>query len=224
MAFRAMAPEQPDRIALFSQTLSLFSRRTRPTLVLIEDIHWADDATLDFIRFLARRVRDHGILLILTSREEEDEGRPQTRRALSGVPRDDVARLALDPLSPAAIRDMSGLSEAEAQRIHALSGGSAFFVSELLSGAPSTSLTNVQDAVLSRADRLVPAERPILDTASIFPRRAERRLVLALAPCADAETALHRACCRKTTGSSPSGTRWPAARSKPPCPRPQGET
>lgn len=63
---------------------------------------------------------------------------------------------------------------------------------ELLSGDPSASLANVQDAVLSRADRLEARERRILDAASIFPRRAESMLVFALANSDGADEALHR--------------------------------
>jgi predicted ATPase len=60
-----------DRGELFSTFLNELASQTLTTIIIIEDIHWADEATLDFIKFFARRITQFGCLLILTYRDNE---------------------------------------------------------------------------------------------------------------------------------------------------------
>ncbi|WP_181782074.1 ATP-binding protein, partial [Pseudonocardia pini] len=62
---RALDTESPD--AVFAAALAQLSR---PTLLVVEDVHWADDATLDVLRYLARRIDTVPALLLLTLRDE----------------------------------------------------------------------------------------------------------------------------------------------------------
>ncbi|MBV9174714.1 MAG: hypothetical protein JOZ81_32020 [Chloroflexi bacterium] len=78
-----------------------------PTIAVFEDVHWADEATLDVLGFLARRLGRCSTLLILTYRDDEVGQRHPLRRLLgdlAGSPL--VRRLALPRLSEAAIRVM----------------------------------------------------------------------------------------------------------------------
>src|SRR5882757_8677268 len=63
--------DEAPRAALFSTVLDQVQDPARPTLFVIEDIHWADEATLDLIRFLSRRIAETRVLLILTYRDDE---------------------------------------------------------------------------------------------------------------------------------------------------------
>ncbi|MGH8913899.1 MAG: ATP-binding protein, partial [Acidimicrobiia bacterium] len=85
-----------DRYEAFSAILELMSRALRPTIVVIEDIHWADEATLDLVKFLGRRIdRTHG-LLVLTYRDGEVPGDLPLRAALGDVAASALERIALE--------------------------------------------------------------------------------------------------------------------------------
>lgn len=172
--------EEHDRLAVFARALTLFSFTDRPTVLVIEDLHWADEATLDFVKFAARRINDKRLLMVVTARDEDNHGRPQLRRALGGIAPADVSRIALQPLSLQAVAALATGTDADAAEVYRVSGGNAFYVTELLRRGASKDLVNVQDAVLARADRLAKNARSMLDIVSIFPRRAERDWALAL--------------------------------------------
>ena len=55
-----------DHIRSFESMLRLLSNGAKPSLLVIEDVHWADTATLDLIRFLARRIARVRALIVIT--------------------------------------------------------------------------------------------------------------------------------------------------------------
>ncbi|HKQ01769.1 MAG TPA: AAA family ATPase, partial [Actinomycetes bacterium] len=75
----------------------------RPTVMLVEDVHWADDATLDVLRYLAWRIPELPSVLVLTYREDELGGQHPLRRVLAALPHQEVRRLHLRPLSAGAV-------------------------------------------------------------------------------------------------------------------------
>lgn len=186
----ALFREETDRLAVFGRILSGMEAADRATLLLIEDLHWADEATIDFLRFAARRVRDRRLLLVVTTRDDETEGRPQIRRALGGVPPSDVTRIALQPLTPAAVAQLAIGSGQSADDLHRITGGNAFYVSELLRGGRAEGLRSVQDAVLDRVGRLPPEVQRLIEAVSVFPRRAERGWALGVADLRNGEDAI----------------------------------
>jgi DNA-binding CsgD family transcriptional regulator len=174
-------------LALFSQALERFDRPESATLVVIEDLHWGDDATLDLVRFLGRRLRSTRILLLVTARDDAAPGRERLRRALATVPPDDVVRVAVAPLSLAAVARLAGAAGVNTAELYRLTGGNPFFVGELLrAGQRGGPPPSVRDAVLTRADRLPAASRRVLDAASILPGAAETATLRAICgPVAD---------------------------------------
>jgi DNA-binding CsgD family transcriptional regulator len=186
----ALFRDERDRLAVFGRILSAIEAPDGATLLLIEDLHWADEATLDFLRFAARRVRDRRLLLVVTARDDDTEGRPQMRRALGGVPPSDVTRIALQPLSAEAVAMLAAGSGQRADDLHRITGGNAFYVSELLRGGAAEGLRSVQDAVLDRIGRLPPNAQALIEAVSIFPRRAERSWALGAAAIPDGEDAV----------------------------------
>ena len=164
---------QVDRLSVFSEFLSHLAEPGQVTVVLIEDIHWADEATLEFLRFIARRLRDLSVLLIATARDDEFLGRPNLRRAFGGLSSAQIARIPVEPLSVEAVTTLSTAAGSNPAEVFQLTGGNAFFVTELLRGEPTSRGLNIQDAVLSRVDRLTSQDRALLDAVSIFPRHAE---------------------------------------------------
>jgi DNA-binding CsgD family transcriptional regulator/tetratricopeptide (TPR) repeat protein len=164
------------RAALFSAVLDMLRRAKAPTLVVIEDIHWADDATLDLIKFLGRRIAETRTLLVLTYREDEVAG--TTLRLVMG----DLAvskaavRIELPLLSLAAVRRLAGGSAVDAACLHRQTAGNPFFVTEVLSSGSGLPRT-VRDAVLARAERLDPPARKVLNAAAVIGNRVEHRLL-----------------------------------------------
>ena len=151
-----------------------------PMVLVIEDLHWADDATLDVIRFLARRVPTLPTVVVITYRDEEVGDGHRLRRVLGNLTGEWVRRLALAPLSLDAVATMAGDGGVPAGELYAVTRGNPFFVSEVLAarelGVPPT----VRDAVLSRVDGLGPAARQLLQHAAVIPSRAERWLLAEL--------------------------------------------
>jgi len=169
-----------SREAIF-QALFEEVRSPKPTaIVVIEDLHWADDATLDLIKFLGRRAPRTSALLVLTWRDEV--GADHLLRASIGeLPRQAVARFPLQRLSPSAVESLGARAHRCTEGLHAATSGNPFFVTEVLaSDAPGVPPT-VRDAVLARAARLPPLARELCELASVVPSRVELSLLEAAA-------------------------------------------
>ncbi|MGH3875799.1 MAG: ATP-binding protein [Actinophytocola sp.] len=150
-------------------------RPPHPAVAVVEDAHWADDATLDAIRFLGRRVARMRTVLIVTYRDDEVSPGHALRRALGSVPVDQVRRVRLDPLSVAGVARLA--DRRDVADLHRITGGNPFFVREVLA-APGTAVPlTVQDAVLARVGRLSAVGRKCVELVSVVPGLAERWLI-----------------------------------------------
>jgi DNA-binding CsgD family transcriptional regulator len=167
----------PDRHEVFSVMLDLMSRSMRPTVVVIEDIHWADEATLDLIKFLGRRVeRTHG-LLVLTYRDGQILDDRPLRVALADVPASALERVSLEPLSAAAVSELASHAGEIPEGLWETTGGNPFFLTEVLAGQRDAVPVSVRDAVMGRVALLTPSGRALVDLVSVVPSRAELALV-----------------------------------------------
>ena len=155
-----------------------------PTVCVIEDVHWADEASLDVLTYLVRRVADLPLLLVLSFRDDEVPADHPLRRTLAAVPAGRGRRVGLLPLSLDAVRRLAG-SRVDAAAVHAVTGGNPFFVSEVLSGGLDGTPASVRDAVLGRFARLGPAARATAELVSVVPGRIEHWLLEACLPEAD---------------------------------------
>jgi predicted ATPase len=151
-----------------------------PTILVIEDIHWADEATLDLLKYVARRIHQTATLLILTYRDDELTSDHPLRLVLGDLPARNVTRLALLPLTEGAVATLARQVHRPAGRLHAITGGNPFFLVEALAYEAPGAPRSVSDAVLARIARRSPAARRLLDVVAIAPNRIERRLVEAL--------------------------------------------
>jgi predicted ATPase/DNA-binding CsgD family transcriptional regulator len=163
-----------SRLALFSEALEVLS--AVPTVAIIEDIHWADDATMDFVRYLSRRIADRRVLLVVTSRDEDADGLAHLRRALIDIPAQSRVRIDLPRLSREAVGALAA-DRRDPLDLFAATGGNPFYVAEMLNSDGDTTPPTVRDAVLMRADQLPVAARRVLDAAAVFPRRAEAAIL-----------------------------------------------
>jgi tetratricopeptide (TPR) repeat protein len=152
----------------------------------------ADAATLDLVKFLARRIQRVRALLVLSYRDDELDERHPLQLVLGDLPADAVVRVPLPPLSEAGVDELARQSNRSAEGIYAVTGGNPFFVTEALraDGLPAT----VRDAVRARAARQPPAVRAILDLVAIVPGRLETGVVDAILAPAPADVSAALAC------------------------------
>ena len=152
------------------------------TIAVLEDVHWADEASLDALRVLGRRVDTCAGLLVATYRDDEIEANHPLRTVLGELATaPGVLRLKVPPLSVVAVRELAGPSGADADAIHRLTRGNPFFVTEVLASAPDALPVTVRDAVLARVASLGPSARRVVDVAALVPDRAELWLLEAVA-------------------------------------------
>ena len=149
----------------------------RPTVMVVEDVHWADDATLDVLRYLAWRIPELPCALVLTYREDELGDDHPLRRVLGALPHQEVRRLGLRPLSPAAVEELAGGHGADAAVVLAVTAGNPFFVSEVLANPGVEVPATVRDAVLARLGGLSEPTQRALELLSTVPGQVERWLV-----------------------------------------------
>jgi DNA-binding CsgD family transcriptional regulator len=157
-------------------------RRQEPTVLVVEDVHWADEATLDVLRLVARRIAAARVLIVLSYRDQALDARHPLRVMLgelaSGLA---LTRVELAPLSPDAILQLAEPSGIDAGDLHRVTGGNPFFVTEVLASGDALIPSTVRDAVLARAARLSREGRVVLDAVAIAPPQAELWLLEALA-------------------------------------------
>jgi tetratricopeptide (TPR) repeat protein len=159
-----------------------------PSVVVFEDVHWADEATLDVIRLAGRRVADAPMLLVLSYRGDALDRSHPLRIVLGDLPGSDrVTRIELAGLSPLAVAELVGRAGLDAGELHRRTAGNPFYVTEVLAAGTGLVPHSVRDAVLAHAARLGEAAREVLDAAAVVPGPTELWLLEALAPPAAAE-------------------------------------
>jgi predicted ATPase len=153
---------------------ALLAEMAGPTVVVIEDVHWADEATLDALRVLGRRVDGTAGLVLATYRDDETGGDHPLRVVLGELASSPgVSRIGVPPLSLQAVRTLAEPYGADAGALYRLTGGNAFYVTEVLDGGTVSLPETLRDAVLARAASLEPRARGLLDVVSVVPGRAE---------------------------------------------------
>jgi DNA-binding CsgD family transcriptional regulator/tetratricopeptide (TPR) repeat protein len=155
----------------------------RPTLLLLEDLHWADEATLDVIRLLGRRVEAARALVVGTYRDDELDATHSLRLVLGALATaPGVARLTLQPLSVSAVGILSVLRDVDPVELHRRTGGNPFFVTEVLAAGGDRVPATVRDAVAARAARLGDEARRLLEAVALVPTHAELSLLERVVP------------------------------------------
>nr|MBA2666946.1 AAA family ATPase [Trueperaceae bacterium] len=118
---------------VFRGVLAALGRRPGGTLLVFEDVHWADGATLDLLRYLGRRIDGIRALLVASYRDEEVGARHPLRIVVGDLATSaSVSRLAVPPLSPEAVRTLAEGHSVDTAALHRRTGGNPFFVSEIL--------------------------------------------------------------------------------------------
>jgi len=169
-----------DRRGIMESLLVLLNRGLRPTILVIEDIQWADESTLDIIRFLGRRITTTNSLLLLTYRDEAVGPTHRVQRVIGDLPPANIARLHLAHLSVDAVATLIGDRPFDVEEVLALTGGNPLFVAEIVASQDSIIPTSIHDVVLSRASKVSKEAQRLLALVSIIPGPSERTLIEAI--------------------------------------------
>ena len=154
-----------------------------PTIVVFEDVHWADEATLDALGMLGRRAEQLGGLAIVTYRTDELLPAHPLRIVLGDLATAaGVLRIELQPLSLEAVTTLAAPHGVDPVDLHARTAGNPFFVTEVLAGGRTDIPGTIRDAVLARAARLGGQARALLEAVAIVPQPTELWLHEAIAP------------------------------------------
>ncbi|HEX5488737.1 MAG TPA: AAA family ATPase [Rhodanobacteraceae bacterium] len=166
-----------DRFALFEAVLAALARSRRTVLLVVEDVHWADAATLDLLKFLGRRIEHVPCLLAISFRDDEVGAAHPLRRLMGELPAGAVTRIELPRLTPAGVETLARRALRSAEGIYPATRGNPFFVTELLRHGGDGMPHGVQDLVLSRFARLSRGAQDVVRLASIVPAKIEPWLV-----------------------------------------------
>jgi DNA-binding CsgD family transcriptional regulator len=143
------------------------------SIAVFEDMHWADEATLDLLKFLGRRIHRTRTLLAVSYRDDEVGPRHPLRSVIGDLPRASTHRLTLPPLSEPAVAQLAALAGRPSKDLFTTTGGNPLFVTEVLAAGADIVPATVRDAVLARAARLVPAAREIAELVCVVPGKTE---------------------------------------------------
>lgn len=163
--------QTPTPDVIFTELLNTLVRSNETRVLIFEDLHWADRATLDLIRFLGRRVPMLKALIVLTVRNADLDREHPVTQLLGDLPAATMTRLSMVPLSRDAVAMLAGDPD-KGDALHLVTGGNPFFVMELLADGNAVDghlPVSIRDAVWARLSRLPPEIRDFLDTISILP-------------------------------------------------------
>jgi DNA-binding CsgD family transcriptional regulator len=154
--------------------------RSRPRVLVVEDLHWGDEATLDLVRFLGRRITGLPLLLVVSYRDALGADHPLSAVLGDLVTSAGARRLQLAPLSRSAVAALLDGHGPDPAEVHRRTAGNPFFVSQILAQPESPLPESVRDAVLARIAGLAPSARHCLQLLSCTPEPVSRELLSAL--------------------------------------------
>jgi ATP/maltotriose-dependent transcriptional regulator MalT len=170
----------PDQEAVYQALRLELQPRGKPTVLVVEDLHWADDATLDALRYVCRRLNTLTATVVLTYRDDDIGETHALRRLLGALATQPVQRLRLRPLSRHAVGALGAEAGVDAASVYATTRGNPFFVTEVFAcsegGVPAT----VVDAVMARVRQLPAPTRAALEQLAVVPSHVPPLLVSAL--------------------------------------------
>ena len=161
------------REAVFAAFLDQLAQPSRRQVVVVEDAHWADEATLDLLVFLGRRMERTRALLLVTYRDDEVGPDHPLRGVLGALPQGVVRRARPEPLSEAAVAELARRAGRPATGLRELTGGNPLLVTEMLAAGDAGVPMTVRDLVLARLAGLPADAREVVRLVAVVPTRAE---------------------------------------------------
>ncbi|HEY6058857.1 MAG TPA: AAA family ATPase, partial [Candidatus Limnocylindrales bacterium] len=156
------ALESEDRDRVIGRFLDVLREVGSGGVLIFEDLHWADSATLDLLRVAGRRLPTTPVLVVGTVRGHDLDAEHPLRLALGELPPRLVADLRVPPLSLSAVRSLVAGTGIDPGEVHGATGGNPFFVTEVIAAGGREVPPTVRDAVSARVSRLSPEAKRVL--------------------------------------------------------------
>ncbi len=168
-----------DRFAIFSNFLDTLKKITNGTVIVFEDVHWAESATLDLLKYLGRRIQQTRVVLILSYRDDEVTSSHPLHSLLGILARSATTeRLTLQRLSLEGVARLTENGQLDSDAIHDITQGNPFFVTEIVSDKMQSNIpTTIRDAVLGRKSQLSPDAQSVLDMLAVIGTHCEAQLL-----------------------------------------------
>ena len=159
--------QHAPRERLFRTVLTAMQRIPVPNVFVGEDAHWTDEATLELMRFVGRRITTTKTLFIVTYRDDSLDAYHPLRRIIGDLINEPfVSRIALPPLSTEATGLLAEGTGLDPLLLHERTGGNPFFVQEMVANRNGAMPDSIRDAVLARAIPLNDETRSVMDVAA----------------------------------------------------------
>ncbi len=165
---------------IFSAFYDALESSKEPLILIFEDVHWADYATLDLFRFLGRRISFLKCLMIISFRDDEISDQHPLRLVLDILPSAHTTRINVEPLTEEGVNQLASGYKHDISKLHEITAGNPFFVTELLASDNKLGKSlpaSVRDAVNARLIRLTQQERCFLETISVIPNAISQELI-----------------------------------------------
>jgi DNA-binding CsgD family transcriptional regulator/tetratricopeptide (TPR) repeat protein len=171
-ALRNVLAQEPVPFHVASALLQEL-RETAPTILVLEDVHWADAATLDVLRLVIRKAEPLPVLVIASYRDLDVNAGHPLRLVLGETTGPQTERLRLPPLSRAAVAELAEPYGVDSEALYRATSGNPFFVTEALASPEAGIPETVRDAVLARAARHSRDARAVLEAVAVSTSGAE---------------------------------------------------
>ncbi len=185
-----------DRDRVCERFLATLREQGAGGIVVLEDLHWADSATLDLLRVVGRRLPDTPVMVIGTYRGHDVDGEHPLRQALGDIPPGVITNLSVPPLSLAGVSSLAVGTAIAAGQLHEATGGNPFFITEIIASGGGALPSTVHNAVSARVARLSGEAQDVLRAVAVLGTRVERPMVPAVVEGVAASSGLEEALTR----------------------------
>ena len=175
----------PSITNLLPELVDKLANANQPVVMIFEDAHWADNATLDLLKCLGRRISALSCLLIISYRQDETDSRHALINTIGEFPPASTNRVELQAISAEGTELMAKHAGREIEDLYAVTRGNPFFVTELLDTEKwdeENVPVSIQTAIGSRVNRLTPREQKFLESISVIPHAIDESLIEQLFP------------------------------------------
>lgn len=176
-----------DRNRIVAACLGLLRAEGGPWIVVLEDMQWADEATVDVLSVLGRRIEQLPSLVIVTVRDDEAGPEHLLSVALGQMATASTVTMKVPELSLAAVQQMAAGTSIDPDSLHRAAAGNPYFVTEVLATGDGSLPVTVRDAVTARCSRLSPLGCRVLRAAAILGTRCDAALAVAVSGAANAD-------------------------------------
>ena len=167
------SPPGDESSVLFSHFFQELCAKKEKILLVFEDIHWADEGTLDFIKFFVKRIHQLPCLFILTYRDDEISAKHLLRNILGQLPHDSFSKLMITPLSKQSVVEMATQKGYNGEDVYAITGGNPFYVNEILARYSPGVPDNIKDSILAVYERQKEGTKNAWQIWSVMPEGLE---------------------------------------------------